>query len=783
MNQHRHFWVASLSLLAGLLLAMGSCGGSKSSGNAAGTSTGGASGAGGAGAAHGGSGGSISLSGGGGGQTALAITPMNASLVVTVGSPVPTQQLTALYDGAKTTAAWTVDRGEIGTIGAATGVFTPTGNVAGVVNVTAAADGLTATTTLTVSIKSTQNGALPGDNPTMTVGTVGDGVGGPVDMPTQMLLDGTPTADPAFTLLYPYDQTVWPRGLLAPLLQWTPPAANPTAIHVRLKSAYFQYDGFFSTPPNLPANGAFVRHPIPQQAWQQATDSVDSVSGTDALVMTIVVASGTTASGPLTETWKVAPGRLAGTVYYNSYGTALATQISGALPDGHYFGGAVLGIAGSSLGPTLVSGSTSNGSQSGCRVCHVGSADGTRLLVATGDDYASAVSVDLTQPTYPETATGDNLVFSGLYPDGSMAMRTGGPAWDGSQPGYAAAGPSVLLTVPAAAAVTTSGFSTLVTQAATPAFSHDGATLAFNFLSGPGNPPSLPAGNGSQLGAMSFDKATGAFTAPQVLYTAPSGRTPGWPAFLPTDTGVIFDNEVVAPDASTFTNVHAGTVFLGTSLGARSELWWVDRASGMAYPLNQLNGRSKDGTTLYLPQGPNNHGLDTQGGGPPGDDSTLSFEASTSPVVAGGYIWVIFTSRRMFGNVATVNPWWSDPRDHDISQSPTPKKLWVAAIDLNAKPGSDPSHPAFYLPAQELLAGNSRGFWVLDPCQQNGASCQTGDQCCGGFCQPSGPTQALTCGSSTAMCAGLQEKCATASDCCTTGAVCVNGFCALSPAQ
>jgi len=44
----------------------------------------------------------------------------------------------------------------------------------------------------------------------------------------------------------------------------------------------------------------------------------------------------------------------------------------------------------------------------------------------------------------------------------------------------------------------------------------------------------------------------------------------------------------------------------------------------------------------------------------------------------------------------------------------------VAAIDINPTPGTDPSHPAFYLPGQELNAGNLRGFWVVDPCKQNG---------------------------------------------------------------
>jgi hypothetical protein len=786
MNVSRRLRVAILCGMIGLFVAMGSCGGGKAT-NGTSTGSGGAAAAAGtaAGGAPAGTGGSsISLTGGGASQDTLTIAPANPAIVVTTGMPLPTIPFAAMFGTSKVAAAWSVDAGEIGTIDPTTGVFKATGNAGGVVTVTAAVNKTTATTQVSVSIKTTQNGAGPNDNPMMTVGTVGDGVGGPVDMATQTVLTGAPKADPALAMLYPYDQTVWPRGLLAPLLQWVPPGAgNPTALYVHLKSSYFEYQGFFSTPPKLAAGGAFVRHPIPQQAWQVATESVDSVSGKDALVLTLVVASGGTAYGPLTETWKVAPGSLAGTVYYNSYGTALATQLTGALPDGHAFGGAVLGIKSTSLGPALVAGST--GGAADCHVCHVGSQDGKKLLVATGAGYASAVSVDLTQPTYPETPTGDNLVFSGLYPDGSIAMRTGAPSWDGAMPGYAAAGPSVLLTVPAGTAVATTGFSSLVTQAATPAFAHDGSMMAFNFLNGPGSPPTLPAGNGSQLVLMSFASATGTFSDPQVLYTAPagSGRTPGWPAFLPTDKGILFDNETVAANASTFTNVHAGTVFLGTSLGARSELWWVDLASGKSYPLNQLNGKSANGSTLYLPMGPNNHGLDQSGGGPPGDDSTLSYEASTSPVVAGGYIWVIFTSRRMFGNVATVNPWWSDPRDHDISVSPTPKKLWVAAFDLNATPGTDPSHPAFYLPAQELLAGNSRGFWVLDPCEANGAGCQTGDQCCSGFCEPSGPMQALTCGNNTSSCSGLQEKCTTASDCCDPTAQCVNGFCAQSMAQ
>jgi hypothetical protein len=134
----------------------------------------------------------------------------------------------------------------------------------------------------------------------------------------------------------------------------------------------------------------------------------------------------------------------------------------------------------------------------------------------------------------------------------------------------------------------------------------------------------------------------------------------------------------------------------------------------------------------------------------------------------------------MYGSVADIPPYCSDPRGVDLFENVTPKKLWVAAVDLNAAPGSDPSHPAFYLPAQELLAGNARGFWVLDPCRDDGASCETGDQCCNGFCS-AGDDGALVCVAEPpdGACSKLQERCDDASDCCDPAASCINHFCAL----
>ena len=99
----------------------------------------------------------------------------------------------------------------------------------------------------------------------------------------------------------------------------------------------------------------------------------------------------------------------------------------------------------------------------------------------------------------------------------------------------------------------------------------------------------------------------------------------------------------------------------------------------------------------------------------------------------------MFTSRRNYGNLVNGDPYIG-------TSGPSPrKKLWVSAIDIQNPEvpytmAQDITHPAFYLEGQELASGNMRGFWALDPCEANGGSCLTGDECCSGFCrQTTGP--------------------------------------------
>jgi hypothetical protein len=265
---------------------------------------------------------------------------------------------------------------------------------------------------------------------------------------------------------------------------------------------------------------------------------------------------------------------------------------------------------------------------------------------------------------------------------------------------------------------------------------------------------------------MDFANASKTFSNFATIHTPAGNATAIWPSFLPTNDAIVFELET-RYNGRDFGGTRSDCDSSGAcnDVGTRAELWWIDLKTRTAHRLDALNGAG------YLPQGPNGHD----------DDATLNYEPTVNPVPSGGYAWVVFTSRRLYGNVATINPFWSDPRFQDIRTTPTTKKLWVAAIDLNAPPGTDPSHPAFYLPAQELLAGNSRGYWVVDPCKTDGKTCETGDECCGGFCRPAGDG-GLTCTSSSPGCAQEFERCTTNADCCSSsaGLACINGRCAQS---
>lgn len=722
------------------------------------------------------------------------------------GESLPTIQFSATVDGREVAVGWSVDRGELGTIDE-DGLFTPRGTVGGWVTVRAGLNDKIVEVRILIRIRSSHNGAtgedaaqVAEDEAELTTGggiggVGGEGLGTAVTDPdlVDLLADGATDdgSEHALEILYPYDGTVFPRGMLAPLIMWRWDPGDADAIRMDLEtlSGSFRWTGTFGRPDVLAVTSrSFIRHPIPQSVWERATLSAGERledGSSDTLHFRLTVVRDGSAYGPLTRTFAIAPGRLTGTVYYNSYGTALATNYQhtrGGQPND--FGAAVLAIRSGEAAPTLVSGFDSS-NHDGCRACHTVSAQGSHLLVQGGGSDRRSWWRDLLEGEESYLANQDSIfAWAGLSPDGSLALTNAVNASKHNVTVDEDEHPHSLLwdmTTTPPSVVDDTGLPDAL-KAALPAFSPDGTRVAFAYLGGTGG--GVPDGletNGSKLAVMDFDATTRTFSNFRVVATGNANDAAeyrahgaGWPSFVPGNGRVVFQNEVRGSKSN--------ETYIGTRDEARGELWWTSSDAEQAVRLDYLNGLDGSGAS-YLPAAPNKHGI----GDGDYDDSTLSYEPTVAPVVAGGYAWVVFTSRRLYGNVAVSDPWRSDPRHYDWKDydNVTTKKLWVAALRLDAGPDEDPSFPAFYLPAQELVAGNARGYWVLDPCRDDGDSCESGDQCCGGYCQPSGADGALICSATTTTvnCSREQERCSTAEDCCSPNAQCTNGFCAEPPPQ
>jgi hypothetical protein len=704
----------------------------------------------------------------------LVVTPPAATITVTVVNGAVTVNapvaFTASYSGAPVAAQWLFDRGELGDV-ASTGVFTASGKNVGEGTLTARFGAREGTAKIKVVITESQNGALAGvDAGGGGFGGIG-GVGGEalgpaVDPAIVAKLKGPGTA-PAnaaeLGFLYPYDATVWPRGLLAPLLMWQS-THEADAVWIKLSQGNFTYEGTFSYA-GLPAGDPRRRVRIEDLAWRTATNG--NLGDPLKVEVKVYTASDGKVWGPITETWKVASGVLKGTVYYNSYDSLITTGGGAAT-------GGVIAIKPRSPDPVLAV-----PSQAGkCHVCHEVSADGSTLWAqddapGQGDkEYARGAAYNLQTPATPRivydgvasNAQNRKFVWSAPYPDGSFALASSRYAREA----YTQTD-SKLFSRADGSEVVSTGINGVIASAVTPAFSPDGHKVAFNFWTGAGA-GGVTAGAGRSLAILDFScgapagstkcAAAGpfAFSGLREIFKDPA-TFPSWPSFLPDGKAVVFNNQLargtcsgdVADPASLY-NCH-----LTTWYSAKAALWIAK------------DGAVKDARALANANGV---GLPTNADHP--DDSQVNYQPTVNPVPSGGYYWVVFTSRRMYGNLLAGKPWGATG-DGGGPQ----KKLWVAAIDI-VTGAVDPSHPAFYLPGQELGAGNSRGFWVVDPCKSNGNSCESGDECCNGFCRKGPDGGALVCQDKPpgTKCVQEFEKCVVDADCCNPAQKCIAGKCA-----
>ncbi|HZF54680.1 MAG TPA: hypothetical protein VE093_38795, partial [Polyangiaceae bacterium] len=247
---------------------------------------------------------------------------------------------------------------------------------------------------------------------------------------------------------------------------------------------------------------------------QGAWDALGSCStGGDATVELSKLLNGQKL-GPLTQSWRIAKGKLHGSIYYNTYDSQLAGNT-----------GAMMRIQGNSAMPEVLVGN--------CTVCHSVSSDGSTAAAANhnGPGGVFDLSSGMLNPPLvwqdPERAS-----FAALFPKkGDVLVVNGAPggSWPPNTPGTSGNWTSELRSK-TGMVIPGSGIESYYAQ--TPVFSHDGTMLAFT---------DRPAGGGpSVLAIMSYDAATQKFSNYKVLATPPGGMHGSWPAFTPDNKFVIY---------------------------------------------------------------------------------------------------------------------------------------------------------------------------------------------------------------------------------------------------
>lgn len=242
---------------------------------------------------------------------------------------------------------------------------------------------------------------------------------------------------------------------------------------------------------------------------------------------------------------------------------------------------------------------------------------------------------------------------------------------------------------------------------AMPAISPDGKVLIENAAPLPG-----PPGGSDGM----WDAVTGA----KRMNTGLEGIKLNMPAFAPNGTiiaavdnatlGLVIydydDQAIVASGPTPLVEAGADPALNGITFPSVSpDGKWIVYHRG-SYP-NSLDTRYSQGD-LYLAS-VDQPGLEHRLGQVNGDDYPFAagerdhgynYEPTFAPLASGGYNWVVFTSRRTYGNRLTAG-------------KDGVKQLWVFAIDQNPQPGVEPSHAAFWLPGQDLATLNMRAFWAL----------------------------------------------------------------------
>lgn len=295
------------------------------------------------------------------------------------------------------------------------------------------------------------------------------------------------------------------------------------------------------------------------------------------------------------------------------------------------------------------------GGQNGCSTCHSVSANG-RTLILGGDIAVSNWNLVTNAPALDLGAVGKPIrdwAMAAISPDGTVVVENGETALPGPPGGHDGMWDAVT-----GAKLANTGLEGITLNM--PAFSPNGTKLAY------------VDHNSHALSVYNYDAALKQVNTPLELVLP--GNDPAlngitFPSMSPDGKWIVYHRG--AYPSSLDTRFSPGDLYLASSEQPGLEVR-LSNANGDLYPFAA------------------------------GDrDRTWNYEPTFAPRNSGGYAWIVFTSRRTYGNRL-------------VGTKDEAKQLWMMAIDENPTPGVDPSHPAFWMPGQDVLTLNMRGFWALE---------------------------------------------------------------------
>ncbi len=597
------------------------------------------------------------------------------------------------------TCAWSLANADLGAM--SSGNFQPSGAAGGLTDVSCKIGSTIGSAKLTVTLVDTLD-------PTN------------VDTASKTALLGATTNDPSVSsLLYPYDKTVFPRGLsAAPEVMWNAPSASDLYAFV-YDSPYAKVTAFFPAPQP-------GRYLLPLAEWDKLGASNPDGKLTLETYRLAGGPNGTAYVGP-SETWTTSRASLKGTAYFWQLTPSNGT-------------GDVVRMPFKQAPSVFLDKNSTNGH---CTGCHSVAAKAD--VIAAGEEvyvYGGAFT-----KSGGSSLWADNSMQTGYRatsPDGTViaSLNAYGPGqYFGSALFFLDAATGKQITGAPSQGLTN-----------TPAFSSSGKLFAYSvrqasdYATYGGKHYHDEFCGPCDIAISDYDSPTHATTNPRTLVTGSGTQCNVFPTVMPDDTHVVFERGL-----SSENRWHSGVACEANNGPNASSLWMVDSTGKNVLELASASASSDPANKLH------------------------SYRPIFSPVVQGGYFWLMFTGLRTYGNrLAETGDFDTIHCQNDGFSDCRHQQIWVAAVDVNT--GTvDPSHPAFWLPGQDTAKQNFDAQWSLDACKAKGDSCEAGFECCDGTCADVGGKK--VCGAPTG-CRGDGDVCATSSDCCT-GATCVGGVCSI----